>query len=167
MELLDWLAAALGVGEDIRDLNALQLVLRAALVYVFALLLVKAAKKRFMGQNSAFDFVVVVILGSVVSRAINGTAPFGGSLAAAATLIVAHRVVSFVSTRWAPFARFVEGEHYILFDNDRIDWAALRRHEFTKRDLESAVRKQLNCDDLTQVKRIVLEPNGQLSVVKK
>jgi uncharacterized membrane protein YcaP (DUF421 family) len=167
MEILDALTGALGIGQEVKDLAAWQLILRAIVVYGFSLLLVKAAKKRFMGKNSALDFVVVVILGSVISRAINGTAPFGPTLAAAIAIVVVHRIVCWFSTRVPAIGRFVEGEAYFLMRNGEIDWRAMRAHDMTKRDLESAVRQQLHADDFSQVECILLEPNGKLSVVKK
>ena len=42
---------------------------------------VRFAKKRFIGQATAFDFILVIIIGSIASRAIYGTAPFFASLA--------------------------------------------------------------------------------------
>lgn len=43
----------------------------------------------------------------------------------------------------------------------------MRKHDISEKDLLSAARQFLNCDDLSQVKAIVLEPNGTLSVVRK
>jgi uncharacterized membrane protein YcaP (DUF421 family) len=167
MDILDALNAALGLDAQAQDLTTLQTVLRACVVFVYALLLVKVAKKRFMGQSRPFDFVIIIILGSVLSRAINGTAAFFPTLAAGFALVMVHRGISWCSTHFRRFGRFVEGEAKVLASNGKIDWDTVRRHDFTKEDLASAVRQQLNSDDLAQARSIVLEPNGKLSVVKK
>jgi uncharacterized membrane protein YcaP (DUF421 family) len=49
---------------------------------------VRFAKKRFIGQATAFDFILVIIVGSISSRAISGTAPFFASLAGTFVLIL-------------------------------------------------------------------------------
>lgn len=167
MEIIEAISAALGVDQRVQDLGALQMVLRAGVVFVFTLLILKAAKKRFMGKNSAFDVVMIIILGSVISRAINGSAPFVPTLAASVALIVMHRITSWLSFHVAPFARFVEGEAMPLLSNGQLDWNAMRKHDITERDVQAALRQFLNTDDLSQAKEIFLEPNGKLSVVKK
>jgi hypothetical protein len=45
---------ALGLGLESRDINVLQMGLRAAVVYVVTVLMVRLAKKRFMGRATAF-----------------------------------------------------------------------------------------------------------------
>jgi uncharacterized membrane protein YcaP (DUF421 family) len=61
----------LGVGSD--SLNWYQVALRALIVYIAALIMVRVGEKRFLGKNTAFDVIIGIILGSVVSRAINST----------------------------------------------------------------------------------------------
>lgn len=167
MEIIASISAALGVDRQVQELGTLQMVLRACAVYVFTLLVIKAAKRRFMGKSSAFDVVMIIILGSVISRAINGSAPFWPTLGACIALIVMHRIVSWLTFHVAPFARFVEGEARPLVADGRLDWNEMRKHDITEQDLHAALRQSMNCDDLSQAKAIVLEPNGRLSVVKK
>jgi uncharacterized membrane protein YcaP (DUF421 family) len=141
--------------------------LRAAVVYVFALLIVKAGKQRFMGKNSALDVVMVIVLGSVVSRAINGSAPFIPTLAAGLVLVLLHRLTSWMAARSKHIADFVEGKHVVLVTNGMINWTQMRKHDITENDLYSALRLQANTENLTDVKHIYLEPNGKFSIVKK
>lgn len=61
--------------------------LRAFVMYLGTLILVRLGKKRFMGQNSAFDVVLLFILGSVLSRGVDGTAPMWGSFMAGLALV--------------------------------------------------------------------------------
>src|SRR5690606_10049180 len=57
--------ALLGVGVD--ELTAWQMAIRAFIVYVAAILLVKLGQKRFMGKSTAFDMLLGIMLGSVLS----------------------------------------------------------------------------------------------------
>ena len=64
------------------DLTVAQIGLRAVVVYFALILFVRVGKKRFLGQATAFDAVLIILIGSVASRAVSGTAPFVASLAA-------------------------------------------------------------------------------------
>lgn len=167
MMFFDWISNAIGLDQPVQQLNALQMVLRAFLVFVFLIFAIKLAKSRFMGKNAAFDFVIVILLGSVVSRAVNGSAPFFPTLAASIVIILLHSALSWLICRWERLARFVEGDAKELVTDGRIDWDAMHKHHVTRKDLESALRQSLNSDDLAQARRILLEPNGKLSVVRK
>src|SRR3712207_8480435 len=63
--------AFLGYTRDIGDVNAIQMALRTVLVYAVTLLLIRLGSKRFLSEATAFDVIVGIMLGSVMSRAIN------------------------------------------------------------------------------------------------
>lgn len=167
MDNLYWISSALALDEQVQDIGVLQMALRAFVVYVFAFLAIKSAKRRFMGNNSAFDFVMVIILGSVISRGINGAAPMMASLAAGAVLVLVHRIVAWTTIHSPTLRTFVEGEAKLLVQNGTVNWEAMRKHDITEKDLHSALRQTMNTDDFSRVKHIYLEPNGKLSIVKK
>ena len=70
------LASALGLGLEGERLGAAQMALRAVVVYVVTVAFARLGKKRFMGRATAFDVILGIMLGSIVSRAITGNAPF-------------------------------------------------------------------------------------------
>ena len=74
-EISDALRVALGLGLESRDINSHQMGLRAAVVFIVTILMVRLAKKRFMGRATAFDVILGIMIGSIVSRAINGQQP--------------------------------------------------------------------------------------------
>ena len=76
--ILEW---AFGTGGSSVHINVAQMSLRAAVVYGATVLIVRMGKKRFMSQATAFDVILSIMLGSMVSRAIAGTAPFLPTLA--------------------------------------------------------------------------------------
>lgn len=167
MEFFDFLSRAFGLDVKVQDLDAMQMVLRACMAFFFTLLVIKGGKRRFMSKASAFDVVMVIILGSVISRAINGSAPVLPTLAASVALMLMHRIVSWCSFHVKAISRFVEGEAEALVTNGSIDWDAMRRHDITEKDLHAALRRELHADDLNLAKSIVIESSGALTVVKK
>ena len=59
---------ALGLGLDSKEIGLAQMAIRAAVVYVVTVAFVRLAKKRFMSRASAFDVILGIMLGSIVSR---------------------------------------------------------------------------------------------------
>ena len=51
------------------DLTVAQVALRALIVYFILILFVRLGKKRFLGQATAFDAVLLIMIGSLASRA--------------------------------------------------------------------------------------------------
>lgn len=63
----------LGLGLDVADVSPLQMALRTVLIYTATLAIVRVGSKRFLSRATAFDAIVAIMLGSIMSRAINGS----------------------------------------------------------------------------------------------
>src|SRR3954468_7409757 len=72
---------------------------RTVIAFVLLLVYVRLASRRLLARYSAFDVVLAIVLGSVVSRAINGQAPFWATMAATALLLVLHWVCAEIACR--------------------------------------------------------------------
>jgi hypothetical protein len=65
-ELKELLTYLLGIGQE--DLDILQMTVRALIVYPLGIALVHVGDKRFLGGIAAFDFLLAIIIGSILSR---------------------------------------------------------------------------------------------------
>lgn len=166
MELYDLWERALGIGLEAKDLNATQMALRAALIYVVTLAFIRLAKKRFLAGASAFDVVVGIIIGSIASRTITGNAPLLPSTAAVAAIVVMHWLFSAMAVRSHGFGKLIKGSSQLLVQDGQADEQVLRRVHMTHRDLEEALRQQ-GVKDVQQVKEAHLERDGSISVIEK
>ena len=160
------LRAALGLGLDAKELTVAQMALRAAVVYVVTVAFVRLAKKRFMGRATAFDVILGIMLGSIVSRAVTGNAPFLPALAATATLIAMHWLFSLAAWRWHGFGALVKGRPRVLVRDGEPDRDQMRRAHVTGHDLEEDLRGE-GLEGLDKVKEARLERSGKVSVVKR
>ena len=61
--------------------------LRTVVIYVFTLAIVRLGSRRLLSKPSAFDVIVAIMVGSIMSRAINGTAPFVPTMLAGIVLV--------------------------------------------------------------------------------
>jgi uncharacterized membrane protein YcaP (DUF421 family) len=128
-------------------------------------LMVRLGKKRFMGQGSAFDVILGIMLGAVVSRAITGNAPFFPALVAAAMLLLMHWLFSALAFRSHLFGNVIKGEPRLLVRDGVIDWEAMRQAHISEHDLWEDLRGE-GVSRLEQVAEARLERSGRLSVIK-
>ena len=70
----------LGLGVEPRNLTFVQISVRAIIVFLVTLATVRLGHKRSLSRKTPFDAVLLVILASVLSRAINGSAAFFATL---------------------------------------------------------------------------------------
>jgi uncharacterized membrane protein YcaP (DUF421 family) len=159
--------AALGLSATKADeLSTLQVCFRAVVVYLVLIGYVRFGKKRFLGEATAFDAVLVITIGSIASRAISGTAPFVASLAGTFVLIAAHWLISYV-TRSSPTLSFlIKGHDTVIIRNGQVNRQALRDAHMSDDDLAEDLRQQ-GVDNPGEVKEARLERSGRLSVVGK
>ncbi|MCB4822672.1 DUF421 domain-containing protein [Roseicella aerolata] len=164
MEELGRLATWLfGAGSDTPTLP--QMAARAVLVYLAALVMVRWGEKRFMGKNTAFDVILGVILGSVVSRAVNSTADIAPTLAAGFVLVAMHWAFASLAFRSDRFGTLVKGRTRVLVEDGRIDWEQMRRSHMSRDDLLGALRAE-GVRDPEQVAEARLERSGKVSVIE-
>ena len=155
----------LGLERDLENVNAGQMALRAMLVYVLALLLVRIGSKRFLSQATAFDVIVAIMLGSILSRAINGSAPIIPTILAGGALVGLHWVFAALAARTSFFGPLVKGEPRLLIKDGQVQEEEMRRAKLSDHDLEQALRLQSRQEDPSRIKRAYLERNGSISII--
>ena len=89
--------------------NILATTVRTLFVYAFALAAVRLGSKRFLSQASAFDVIVAIMLGSILSRAVRPEADLGPTLLSAALLVAVHWVLAALTARLDWFGPLVKG----------------------------------------------------------
>ena len=161
---IDW---ALGLQLESKDLGVWQMSLRAVIVFILAIAMIRIGDKRFMGKNSALDVMLGIVYGSLVSRAITGNAPFFPAMAAGLVLILMHWLMSAVAFRSHGFGVLVKGGNRTLVRDGEIQWEAMKKGHITEHDLNEALRNQGKNPDLRQVKSAHLERNGEISIIAK
>jgi uncharacterized membrane protein YcaP (DUF421 family) len=158
---------ALGLDLPQNDLTIGHMAARAVVVYVAGLVMARIGDRRFLSKASAFDVILAIVLGSVISRAITGSAPFFPSLAAGLVLVVTHLAFAAAAFRFSPFSKLIKGRARVVVRDGEIDWKALRASHFSENDLLGALRAQAHVEDVGEVAEARLERNGEVSVVKR
>jgi uncharacterized membrane protein YcaP (DUF421 family) len=148
------------------ELSVYQVCIRAFVVFLILVAYVRVGKKRFLGEATGFDAILVIVIGSLASRAISGTAPFFASLAATFTLIATHWVISYFAESSPTLSYLAKGHDTLLIREGRVDKAAMKDAHMSKDDLAEDLR-QAGAKSRSDVKEARLERSGKLSVIKK
>jgi uncharacterized membrane protein YcaP (DUF421 family) len=159
--------AMLGLDSSSLELSVPQMALRALIVYVIALAMVRLGDKRFFGQNTAFDLILGIIFGSIVSRAITGQSAFFPTLGAALMVILVHWLLAVIAFRFDSLSAFIKGDSRVLIKDGEIQWESMRRSHIGKHDLMSALRANGSLNSIEDVQEAHIERSGNISVIPK
>src|SRR5262245_33124334 len=72
------------------SLSWAQVAARAVCVYLAGLVIIRLGKSRLLSRATPLDVILAFIIGSVLSRGINGSATLSGTIVATATLVAIH-----------------------------------------------------------------------------
>ena len=162
----DFFRPLLGLGVEPKQLDTLQVTLRALIVFVAAIAIVRIADKRFLARKTAFDVVLALILASLLARAINGSAALGPTLVSGVILVLAHRFLAYLSRRSHKFGRLVKGNEELVIEDGQVREEVLKKHNFTRRDLMEDLRLE-GVRGPEEVESARIERSGDLSVIRK
>lgn len=138
---------------------------RAAAVYVFMLVVVRALGKRTVGNFSAFDLLVALMLGEVVDEIIYGDVRFlQGAVAVVAIAGLAY------ADSWLAYAnrgieKVLEGTPTVLVRDGRFARDGMRSERINETDVLAHLRAE-GIHDMREVHLAILEHDGSVSVLK-
>src|SRR5262245_15139690 len=144
------------LGLDTENLLWYQMFLRALIVFLVAIVFIRIAGMRSFGTESAFDVVLSITLGALLSRCITGHYPFFPTLATALFLALLHRLVAFLAFQSRIINKLVEGDRIPLYKQGKRLYKNLQRHSISEKDLEQAIHEE-TLENFDQVKTIWLE----------
>jgi uncharacterized membrane protein YcaP (DUF421 family) len=150
-----------------KDLDALQMGLRAFVMFFITLGFIRLSGMRAFGTKSAFDNIIVIMLGAVLSRAVIGASPFIPTVFAGLVLCLTHKVIAIISMNSDFVSDIVKTKSLSLYKNGKLNKKNMRLCELTMGDLMSGVRHNANIASIDDAEEIFMERTGQISVVKK
>jgi uncharacterized membrane protein YcaP (DUF421 family) len=153
------------LGSSEKDLQWYQMFARALIVFIVAIIFIRIAGMRSFGTQSAFDVVLSITLGAVLSRAITGGYPFFATLSTAMFLALLHRLVAWGSCQNKIISKITQGDSVVLFKDGMKNEKNLVKHSISEKDLVKALHEE-NMDDYKKIKSMWLEPDGKISIVK-
>jgi uncharacterized membrane protein YcaP (DUF421 family) len=157
----------LGLGAEPKNLTFIQISLRGVVVFIATLIMVRLGHKRSLSRKTAFDAVLLVILASVLSRAINGSAAFFATLGGGLVLVLLHRLLAFIAFHSHWFGCLIKGEAEVIVENGQVILPTIRRNHISRHDLEEDLRLNAKTEDLSGVRVARVERSGDISFIEK
>ncbi|HEU5081535.1 MAG TPA: YetF domain-containing protein [Opitutaceae bacterium] len=165
--IYDQLTPWLGLDAQPKDFTWYQLLFRALIIFIAALAMLRIAHKRFFAGKNAIDVLLTFILASTLSRAINGSGPFFGTIFTGFVLIFLHSIATQLACRFEAFGEWIKGHSATVVRDGVVDETLLRKHHLSRRDLAEDLHLNGGTTDLAKVREAVLERSGDISIVRK
>jgi uncharacterized membrane protein YcaP (DUF421 family) len=157
----------LGLGVEPRDLTFVQISLRGIIVFLATLAMIRVGHKRSLARKTAFDAVLIVILASVLSRAINGSSAFFATIGGGIVIVLVHRLFAFVAYHSHWFGCLIKGQPEVIVKDGELVLQTMRLNHISKHDLEEDLRLDAQTDDLSRVHVARVERSGDISFIKR
>ncbi|HEY7173232.1 MAG TPA: YetF domain-containing protein [Vicinamibacterales bacterium] len=144
-----------------------EFVLRAVVVYVFLLVVLRLTGKRQIGQLAPFDLVLLLVLSNAVQNSMNGgDNSLVGGLLSAGTLVALNYGVGYAIFKNKRLEAMVEGRPQVVIHNGRVFEDVMKHAKLTHHELSAALRRA-GCACADEVQTAILENNGSISVVMR
>jgi len=140
--------------------------LRAVAVYGLALLVIRIMGKRTVGNFTAFDLLVALMLGEVMDEIIYGDVPFAQGTVAIVTIASAHYANSWLSYWGHGFDKLLEGTPTVVVRDGQLQRKGMRAERMNENDVRAELRLN-DVDDLEEVRLAMVETDGQVSVLRQ
>jgi uncharacterized membrane protein YcaP (DUF421 family) len=118
---------------------------------------------RSLSKMSSFDFAVTVAIGSILASAVATSTPVANGAVGIAALLIVQAVIS-ILRRTMSFGAIVDNTPQLLMRDGEFDEAAMTRCRVTRSDVVAKLR-EANALQLSQVRAVVLETTGDISVL--
>lgn len=144
----------------------LDVALRTTVVYLVLLVGIRLTGQRLLGQLSAFDLVLLLIIANAVQNAMVGPdTSLAGGLVAAGVLLFWHQVINRVRRSSPWFGRLIAGEGVMLIKDGKILEQHVQHAGVTSEELLQSLREH-GVAAVADVRLAVLEPDGSVSVIR-
>jgi len=134
--------------------------------FITLFLFLRISGKRTLAQLNAFDFVVTVALGSTLSYMMLNLVPLLEGVVVLMLIIFMQYLFAWTARSSTNMEHLVNAVPQLLFYEGRFVEDAMKREALTEEEVYATVR-HAGIDQIEHVKAVVMELNGQISVIKK
>lgn len=147
--------------------EGLVVLVRAIIGFFTLLIFARILGKQQISQLDFFDYVLGITIGSIAATLTTDLSsrawPHWVGLL---TWAVLGFIMEIITSKWIYAGKYIDGEPVIVIMNGKIMESVLKKMRFRSVDLLQMLRNK-DVFDLNQVEYAIIEPNGQLSVLKK
>lgn len=145
----------------------MDIVIRAAVAFLFILLLTRVVGRRELNSLEPFDLILLVTIGDLVQQGVTqNDFSVTGLVLAIGTIAVLTVLFSYLPWRFQVLRPVLEGEPVILIEDGSVIEKNLRRQRLTHEEIAAEARHQ-QIERLESIRWAVLETSGKISFIEK
>ncbi len=144
----------------------MDMILRAVAMYVLVLVVFRIAGRRTLSEMTAFDFVLLLVIGEATQQALLGD-DFSITTAAIVivTLVGLDVGLSYVKGLSPRLATLLDGRPMILVERGKPIAERLARSRVDEEDILEAARQSRGLERMDQIGYAILEVSGGISII--
>ncbi len=140
---------------------------RAIVLYLIVLLVVRCMGKREIGQLQPFELVISIMIADLASIPMTDVGiPIFSGIVPILGLLLMHLVISFGNLKSIKFREVICGKPTILIYRGKIDEQKLKKERYTVNELQEKLRSK-DVFNISDVEYAILETSGDISVILK
>jgi uncharacterized membrane protein YcaP (DUF421 family) len=145
----------------------MEIIARAAVMYVFLWVVTRATGKATLGELSTFQLVFYIVLGDLIQQGVTlQDYSATGAVLAIAVFTVLTVTVSWVNLRWPKARPIIHGAPVVVVSDGEMRGDLMKVERLSVDDLYEAARAE-GIERMSQVRLAVLEADGQISFFKR
>jgi uncharacterized membrane protein YcaP (DUF421 family) len=145
----------------------MDLVIRAAVIFVFVFVVTRVVGRRQLSQLEPFDLILLVVIGDLIQQGVTQSDnSVTGTLIVISTIALLSVAVSWLAFHSSPLRRITEGEPIVIVQEGRPVERNMRRERLTMADLQEVARSQ-QIARIEDIAWAILEDDGRISCIKR
>jgi len=145
----------------------MDLVIRAAVAFVFIFALTRVIGRRELAQLQPFDLIFLVVIGDLIQQGVTqNDLSVTGMILVVSTIGLLQVGSSYLSFRFRRLRPILSGDPVVIVENGRFIERNMKRERLTPDDVAEEMR-QNQIHSLDEVQWAVLESSGKMSFLKK
>jgi uncharacterized membrane protein YcaP (DUF421 family) len=145
----------------------MDIVIRAAVIFVFIFVITRILGRRELSSLEPFDLILLVVTGDLVQQGVTQSDnSVTGALLAISTIALLTVALSYASFKSRRLRPILAGEPIVLVEDGETIDRNMRRQRLTVEELEAEARLA-QISSLSEVRWAILETDGRISFVEK
>jgi len=149
------------------SVSPVELIIRGTAMYLFLFAVFRIIVRRRVGAVGMADILVLVIIADAAQNGMSGEyRSITDAFILVGTIVGWNTLIDWLNFRFPALRKLLEPPPLLLVQDGRVLHRNLRHEFVTEDELRSKLREQ-GVDDYRQVQKAHMEPDGQVSVIKK
>ena len=134
------------------------------ITFMSVIAIIRTSGQRTLSKQNSFDFIATLSLGSIMASTATNSLELHKGIIAFATIVFFQFIISKLTTQYKTFQKIFLFKPKLLFYEGEFIEDVLLKERISEQEILETIR-QNGIDALEQVKAVVLEGEGSLSVI--